>query len=75
MFQVSKLHNLLRPFLLRRIKSDVENSLPGKTEIVLYASMSADQKRLNEQLCDRSVDVRVSHHVHLLLCMTYTSEN
>ena len=56
--QVSKLHSLLRPFLLRRIKSDVENSLPLKSEILLYAHMAPDQKRLNEQLCDRTVNVR-----------------
>ena len=55
---MSKLHNLLRPFLLRRLKSDVESSLPAKAEIVLYSHMSADQKRLNEQLCDRTVNVR-----------------
>lgn len=58
--QVSKLHSLLRPFLLRRIKSDVESSLPAKAEVVLYAHMAPDQKRLNEQLCDRSVNVRPS---------------
>ncbi|BDA48761.1 probable global transcription activator SNF2L1 [Coccomyxa sp. Obi] len=53
---VSKLHNLLRPFLLRRLKSDVESSLPSKAEIVLYAHMTADQKRLNQQLKDRTVN-------------------
>lgn len=57
--QVSKLHNLLRPFLLRRLKSDVESSLPSKAEIVLYAHMTADQKRLNQQLKDRTVNVRL----------------
>ncbi len=57
--QVSKLHNLLRPFLLRRLKSDVESSLPSKAEIVLYAHMTADQKRLNQQLKDRTVNVGV----------------
>lgn len=59
-WQVTKLHNLLRPFLLRRIKSDVENSLPLKTEIVLYAGMSEDQKRLHDQLCDRRLNVGLS---------------
>ena len=27
---VSKLHQILKPFLLRRVKTDVETSLPGK---------------------------------------------
>ena len=52
--QVSKLHKLLKPFLLRRIKSDVEDSLPAKQEILLYADMTKEQKKINEQLCDRS---------------------
>ena len=52
--QVSKLHKLLKPFLLRRIKSDVEDSLPAKQEILLYADMTKEQKTINQQLCDRS---------------------
>jgi len=40
---VQKLHSILRPFLLRRIKSDVETSLPRKKEIILYASMTPKQ--------------------------------
>lgn len=55
---VSKLHALLKPFLLRRIKSDVENSLPPKKEIVLYASMTDKQKEFNDQLRDRTLNVR-----------------
>lgn len=30
---VSKLHQILKPFLLRRVKTDVETSLPGKMEV------------------------------------------
>jgi ATP-dependent DNA helicase len=41
---VTKLHEILRPFLLRRLKKDVEISIPGKQEIVLYANMSAMQR-------------------------------
>mmetsp|Transcript_37160 Transcript_37160/g.54676 ORF Transcript_37160/g.54676 Transcript_37160/m.54676 type:complete len:788 (-) Transcript_37160:71-2434(-) len=37
---VSKLHEILRPFLLRRIKRDVLIDLPPKKEIVVYAGMS-----------------------------------
>ena len=56
--QVSKLHAILRPFLLRRIKSDVETSLPPKMEIVLYAGMSDMQRQFNDQLRDRTLHVR-----------------
>lgn len=37
---VTKLHEILRPFLLRRIKKDVEVSVPPKKEIVVYATMT-----------------------------------
>ena len=59
--QVSKLHKLLKPFLLRRIKSDVEDSLPAKQEILLYADMTKEQKKINQQLCDRSFIVSSPH--------------
>ena len=56
--QVGKLHSVLRPFMLRRIKADVEHSLPLKSEILLYAHMAPDQKRINDQLRDRTLHVR-----------------
>ncbi|RKP40168.1 SNF2 family N-terminal domain-containing protein [Dimargaris cristalligena] len=37
---VSKLHHILRPFLLRRLKTDVEKDLPKKREYVLYAPLT-----------------------------------
>jgi|EP00970_Alexandrium_tamarense_P014684 ATP-dependent DNA helicase len=37
---VSKLHDILRPFLLRRIKMDVLTDMPPKKEVVVYAGMS-----------------------------------
>jgi len=41
---VSKLHEILRPFLLRRMKKDVLFEMPEKREIVLYAGMTPLQK-------------------------------
>ena len=52
---ISKLHEILKPFLLRRVKTDVETSLPGKMEIILYAHMSAKQKEINQQLRDKTL--------------------
>ncbi|KAK9815465.1 hypothetical protein WJX72_004092 [[Myrmecia] bisecta] len=52
---VTKLHAILKPFLLRRIKTDVEHSLPGKMEVILYAHMSDQQREFNEQLRDRTL--------------------
>ena len=54
---VSKLHGLLQPFLLRRIKSDVEGSLPPK-ELLLWGPMSAVQRQINDHLRDNTLHVR-----------------
>ena len=40
---VSKLHKILRPFLLRRLKVDVDKDLPSKREVKLYTGMSEMQ--------------------------------
>lgn len=42
---VSNLHNILRPFLLRRLKVDVEKDLPPKKEYIIHCNMSALQKQ------------------------------
>jgi hypothetical protein len=56
---LSKLHAILKPFLLRRIKSDVETSLPAKKEMILYAHMTPTQKKYNEELRKRTLNVRL----------------
>jgi ATP-dependent DNA helicase len=53
---VSKLHAILRPFLLRRLKSDVEHNLPRKKEILLWAEMAAPQVEFNTALVNRTCD-------------------
>ena len=40
---VGSLHSILKPFLLRRLKADVEVNLPPKKEYVLYAPLTQDQ--------------------------------
>lgn len=37
---VTKLHEILRPFLLRRVKKDVLKEMPPKKEVVVYSGMS-----------------------------------
>ena len=41
---VLKLHDLLKPFLLRRLKSDVECTLPPKREVLVEAGMTSLQQ-------------------------------
>ncbi|TDL18206.1 hypothetical protein BD410DRAFT_793521 [Rickenella mellea] len=41
---INALHAILKPFLLRRLKVDVEHSLPPKKEYALYAPLTERQK-------------------------------
>ena len=43
--QVKKLHDLLGPHLLRRLKADVLKSMPSKTELIVRIDMSAIQRK------------------------------
>lgn len=47
---IRRLHKVLRPFLLRRLKKDVEKDLPDKTEKILKVKFSALQTRLYKQM-------------------------
>ncbi|KAI3462493.1 hypothetical protein Pfo_019156 [Paulownia fortunei] len=53
---VAKLHAILRPFLLRRMKADVEQMLPRKKEIILYATLTAHQKNFQDHLINRTLE-------------------
>lgn len=54
---ISQLHKILRPFMLRRLKVDVETSLPPKHETILFTGMSAMQKKLYKDILLRDIDV------------------
>ncbi|RAK72403.1 putative SNF2 family helicase/ATPase PasG [Aspergillus fijiensis CBS 313.89] len=47
---VSTMHSILKPFLLRRVKTDVETSLPKKREYILYAPLTTEQKDLYREI-------------------------
>lgn len=47
---IRRLHKVLRPFLLRRLKKDVEKDLPDKQERVIKCRFSALQSKLYRQL-------------------------
>jgi len=46
---VDQLHISLRPFLLRRLKSEVEKDLPKKTEEVVVCKLSKRQRQLYQE--------------------------
>ncbi|RYG70441.1 hypothetical protein EON64_00170 [archaeon] len=51
---VSRLHTIIRPFILRRLKSEVATQLPNKYEYVLYCKMSKRQLYLYEEFISRN---------------------
>ncbi|GLI59043.1 hypothetical protein VaNZ11_000871 [Volvox africanus] len=53
---VQQLHKVLRPFLLRRVKSDVERGLPPKKETILKIGMSDMQKKWYAALLQKDID-------------------
>jgi len=48
--QVKKAKKIMKPFVLRRLKKDVLQELPKKTDIVQYCNMSPRQQALYSQL-------------------------
>ncbi|GAA5906550.1 hypothetical protein JCM8208_000477 [Rhodotorula glutinis] len=51
---VNKLHTILRPYLLRRLKAEVEKQMPGKTESVIYCRLSKRQRFLYDDFMARA---------------------
>lgn len=51
---VTKLHQVLRPYLLRRLKADVEKQMPGKYEHVIYCRLSKRQRYLYDDFMARA---------------------
>ena len=53
---VLQLHKVLKPFLLRRIKSDVEKSLLPKKETNVYLKFSDMQKKWYQKILEKDID-------------------
>ncbi|KAL9317402.1 hypothetical protein ACSQ67_013919 [Phaseolus vulgaris] len=49
---IRRLHQVIRPFILRRKKDEVEKFLPGKSQVILKCDMSAWQKVYYQQVTD-----------------------
>ncbi|CAM0913347.1 unnamed protein product [Alopecurus aequalis] len=64
---INRLHQVLRPFVLRRLKHKVESELPGKIERLVRCEASAYQKLLMKRVEDNlggfgAVKVRAVHN-------------
>lgn len=50
---IRRLHSILRPFLLRRMKKDVEKQLPDKIEHIVFCPLSRRQQFLYDEFLER----------------------
>ena len=52
----TRLRRLISPFVLRRVKADVLDDLPPRTEVTLHVEMSAEEAALYEALRQRAME-------------------
>lgn len=52
---VQQLHEILKPFLLRRLKTEVEKELPPKKEYLLYAPLTQPQKDIYQAILNGEI--------------------
>ncbi|XVE66040.1 hypothetical protein DITRI_Ditri08aG0049500 [Diplodiscus trichospermus] len=50
---IRRLHQVIRPFILRRTKDEVEKYLPGKSQVILKCDLSAWQKAYYQQVTEK----------------------
>jgi ATP-dependent DNA helicase len=52
---ISKMHQILEPFLLRRVKADVAIALPAKKEILVKSPLTSEQEELYKIVLDKTI--------------------
>ncbi|KAF2128235.1 hypothetical protein P153DRAFT_424126 [Dothidotthia symphoricarpi CBS 119687] len=69
---VKKLHEVLRPYLLRRLKSEVEKQMPGKYEHVVYCKLSKRQRQLYDGFMGRATTKEIlssGNYMSIINCL------
>lgn len=62
---LQQLHAVLRPFVLRRLKTQVADDLPPKKETLLFVGMSELQAKLYRGVLERDIEAVLGHsHAH-----------
>jgi ATP-dependent helicase STH1/SNF2 len=72
---IRRLHKVLRPFLLRRLKKDVESELPDKVEKVIKVRMSALQSQLYKQMKKHKMIADGKGDKGLVICLWIECEH
>ena len=69
---IDKLHHIVRPYLLRRLKADVEKQMPGKFEHVVYCRLSKRQRELYQGFLNRADTKAIyasGNHLSMMNCI------
>ncbi|KAJ1553998.1 swr1 complex component, partial [Cladochytrium tenue] len=69
---IERLHTILRPYLLRRLKADVEKQMPKKFEHVVYCKLSLRQRFLYDEFMSRAKtreDLASGDYLSILNCL------
>lgn len=56
---LSTLHQILTPFLLRRVKADVDLKIPPKKELLVYCPMTDRQRKMYEATVNKTISQMV----------------
>ncbi|XP_049592046.1 lymphoid-specific helicase isoform X2 [Syngnathus scovelli] len=59
---LSMLHQILTPFLLRRLKTDVTLEIPPKKEIIVYAPLTAKQETFYTAVVNKTIAKMLGQH-------------
>lgn len=69
---VKQLHHTLRPYILRRLKADVEKQMPGKYEHIVYCRLSKRQRELYQGFLNRAETKAIyasGNHLSMMNCI------
>ena len=62
---LSRLHSIVEPFLLRRVKSVVIVDLPVKSEVILFTGLSAMQKKYYKAILTKDLSRSVDNVLYI----------
>jgi len=56
---LTTLHQILTPFLLRRVKTDVDLQIPPKKEVMVYCPLTPRQEEIYRHIVERTIDAYI----------------
>ncbi len=70
---INKLHSILAPFMLRRLKQDTNLNLPPKKEVYVFCPLSLMQKNLYKSLVASKLNIREIRSGSLIMDLRKTA--